>query len=159
MSDTPSSNPDASSTGHQILEVLELLMMSRRSFSVAALVAAFIAGAPTAARAHGPYWGYPGPYPYYYPPVGYPGYAAVVRPHVGLADLDVEPEEAQVYIQGKLIGTADDFDGFPGYLALRTGKRVIVMRHPGYADLKVNLRIVPGGMTRVRMDMKPLAPH
>jgi hypothetical protein len=64
-----------------------------------------------------------------------------------------------VYIHGKLIGTADDFDGFPGYLALRPGKRVIVMRHSGYADLKVNLRIVPGGMARVRMDMRSLAPH
>lgn len=138
-------------------------MRLRRSLSIAALVAALTAVGPTAAHAHGPYWGYPGPYPYYYPyyyaPVGYPGYVAVSYPNVGLADLDVSPEEAQVYIGGKLIGTADDFDGFPRYLALRPGTRTIVMKHPGYADLKVNLRIVRGGMARVRMDMKPLAAH
>ena len=135
-----------------------------RPFSMAALAAALTAAAPSPARAHGccgphwgAYWAYPGPYPYYYPAYG-PGYVAVpAPPPIGFADLDVEPEEAQVFVKGHPIGTADDYDGFPRYLALRPGTRTLVFRHPGYADLKVNLQIVPGGVARVRMDMRPLA--
>jgi hypothetical protein len=136
-------------------------MKVMRVLSITVLFAGIFAASPSPARAHGccgPWWGYPGPYPYYYPAYGSPGYVAVpVGPPVGFADLDVEPEEAQVFVKGHLIGIADNYDGFPGYLALKPGTRTLVFRHPGFADLKVNLQIVPGGVAHVRMDMRPLA--
>jgi hypothetical protein len=107
-------------------------------------------------------FGYPAWPGYYYPYAGwhypYPGYpypgwvAAYPPPYVGWVDLDVVPEEAEVYVGGTLIGTTDDFDGFPDYLALRPGTRVITLRHPGYQDMKLRLKVSPG--VRVRINRK-----
>lgn len=119
-----------------------------------------------------PVYPYPGyPYPGYpYPAYVYPGYGAPAYggapahapayapapAPVGFADLDVEPEEAKVYVKGALVGTADDYDGWPQYLPLQAGNRTVVLKHPGYRDLTLTLHITPGAVVRVRQDMQPL---
>jgi hypothetical protein len=64
-----------------------------------------------------------GAYPYYpyahYPPVVY--YPSQVRPDMGALDLDLKPGNTQIYVNGQLIGIADDFDGWPQYLWLESG--------------------------------------
>jgi hypothetical protein len=109
--------------------------------------------------------GYPGWPGYYYPYAGwyypyagwyypYPGWvAAYPPPYVGWVDLDIVPEEAEVYVGGTLVGTTDDFDGYPHYLALRPGTRVITLRHPGYEDMKLRLKVSPGVRVRVNRRM------
>lgn len=55
---------------------------------------------------------------------------------------DVEPDEARVYLDGRLIGTADDYNGFPRTLHVRPGSHHLEFRlrhHRGYA-LDVNAR-------------------
>jgi hypothetical protein len=95
-----------------------------------------------------------------YPAYVYPGYGAPAYPAgpayapVGFADLDVEPEEAKVYVEGALVGTADDYDGFPQYLPLQPRNRTIVLKHPGYKDLTLTLHIAPGAVVRIRQDME-----
>jgi hypothetical protein len=65
---------------------------------------------------------------------------------------DVSPEEAQVYLDGKYIGTADDFDGTPDYLYLGAGKYHIEFRLPGYQTYATDLNVSRG--QRVRLDQK-----
>jgi hypothetical protein len=151
------------------------LRMARR-WGMRALVLAIACVAATSAWAHGPghrggvhFWfgfvyGYPGwpaYYPPYYPyppwPYPYAGWVAYPPPYVDWIDLDVVPEEAEVYVGGALLGTADDFDGFPDYLALRPGTHVITLRHPGYEDLRLRVKVVPGARVRVQRRMAEIA--
>ena len=65
---------------------------------------------------------------------------------------DVSPEEAQVFLDGKYIGSADDFDGRPDYLYLGAGKYHLEFRLPGYQTLATDLDVSRG--QRVRLDQK-----
>jgi hypothetical protein len=55
-------------------------------------------------------------------------------------DTDVSPEEALVYLDGQLIGTADDFDGYPDYLYLEPGVYKLELRLQGYESKTVEIR-------------------
>ena len=57
---------------------------------------------------------------------------------------DVEPDEARVYVDGRLVGTADDFDGFPRMLRVSAGTHRLTFRLSGYAPYSVVVRAVPG---------------
>ena len=98
------------------------------------------------------WWGWPG----YYGP-GY-GYVYGQARQWAAIDTDISPEEARVYLDGRYIGTADDFDGNPDYLYLKRGHYRIEFRldgfetvtkdidaRPGmYLDFKDKMRKVPG---------------
>lgn len=95
-------------------------------------------------------WGYYGwggyPYAGWYGPYrgGYP----VVYPNdsyrFGALDLDVSPERAEVWVDGRKVGVADDFDGFPEYLLLEKGTYDVVFYLPGYKTLARQYSIYPG---------------
>ncbi|HEV8700039.1 MAG TPA: hypothetical protein VGV60_02070 [Candidatus Polarisedimenticolia bacterium] len=103
-----------------------------------------------------PAYAYPySPYYYGYYPYG-PGYYNDYVPDAGFVDLDVWPEEAEVWVGDRLLGTADDFDGYPDLLPLRPGRRTVTLRSPGYEDLRLRLEIVAGTRIRIRRDMVPL---
>lgn len=90
-----------------------------------------------------------------------PTWAREVVAHRGtgwtVVDTDVSPEAALVYLDGKLIGTADDFDGFPDYLYLRPpGRYQLEFRLGGYesASLAIDAdedRFIPIKMKLVRI--------
>ena len=65
---------------------------------------------------------------------------------------DVSPEEALVFLDGKYIGTAGDFDGMPDYLYLGAGKYHLEFRLPGYQTFATDLDVSRG--QRVRLDQK-----
>ena len=65
---------------------------------------------------------------------------------------DVSPEEAQIFLDGKYIGTADDFDGRPDYLYLGPGKYHVEFRLPSYQTFATDLDVTRG--QRVRLDQK-----
>ncbi len=117
-----------------------------RAFLVAALVLA--AAAPAAAHhwhgdVHwgwgfgvgpmwwGPWWGVPAWYE--------PGPVEVMRTDLAAVDTDVTPEHARVVLNGELIGVADDFDGYPGYLYLKPGHYTIEFTLKGYQARKVEI--------------------
>ena len=62
---------------------------------------------------------------------------------------DVEPDEARVYVDGRLVGTADDFDGFPRMLRVSAGTHRLTFRLSGYAPSTVVVRAVPGRVVDV----------
>lgn len=135
--------------------------MKKIALSLIALAAlALFAAAPAAAGGHlrvrpsigfqwGPSWGHPwgwysaygwndprwGGYPVVYPTQGY---------SMGALDLDVSPERAEVWVDGRKVGVADDFDGFPEYLWLEKGTYDVVLYSPGYKTLARQYSIYPG---------------
>jgi len=93
----------------------------------------------------GPSWGWWDPYwygsgwatyPRVYPNANYGSYGAL--------DTDVSPERAEVWVDGKKVGVADDFDGFPTYLWLPKGTYDVVFYLPGYRTLARQYTIYPG---------------
>ena len=93
-----------------------------------------------------PYWGGwygPGYYGYY----GYGGYGRGYAPadsNWGAVKTDVSPEDARVYLDGKYIGVADDFDGWPDKLYLRPGHYKLEFRLSGYDTKSVDVTSRPG---------------
>jgi hypothetical protein len=56
----------------------------------------------------------------------------------------VSPEHARVFLNGDLIGIADDFDGNPSYLFLRPGSYTIEFRLQGYRTETLSLDVKEG---------------
>ncbi|MFH1176097.1 MAG: hypothetical protein V1750_01725 [Acidobacteriota bacterium] len=79
---------------------------------------------------------------------------ARVSSEVAGVDTDVEPEHARVYLDGELIGVADDFDGFPGYLLLKPGSYTLEFRLPGYHSETVEIEARPGRFFPLEMSLK-----
>ncbi len=100
-------------------------------------------------------WGWYGSYPWYPWGVGAYYYPERVRPDLGALDLDVRPEKAQVFLNGHLIGVADDFDGWPRYLWLEKGTYDLVFYHDGFKTIARQYTIYPGVIIDVEDSMVP----
>ena len=103
------------------------------------------------------YWSYgyrPYGYGYGYGPYGY-GYDYYYRGNAGALDLDIKPEEAQIYVDGELAGIADNYDGFPRYLWLEAGTHNIVIYHEGLETLGKQIKLEPGVVVRLKDRMVP----
>ncbi len=99
-------------------------------------------------------WGYPGyGYGYAYERYGYRyGPSAWTR-----VKTDVEPDEARLYLDGKLIGTADDFDGWPDYLYLQRGHYRLEFRLNGFEIKTVEVDARGGQTLRISDHLKKVA--
>jgi PEGA domain len=141
-------------------------MKQKLLWIIAALIVALpVATANAAPRGHfgggghvvvrgffGPAWGWGWPYygGYYYGGYGNPGYA--VASNWAAVKTDVDPEEARVYLDGKYIGIADDFDGWPDKLYLRPGHYKLEFRLQGYEPLVLDVHAKAG--TSLEVDNK-----
>jgi hypothetical protein len=105
---------------------------------------------PWFAHPHVFYSGFYGPH---YGPYGYYGggydYGSSVR-------LQVTPRHAEVYVNGYLAGTVDDFDGFLQRLRLPPGQHELVLYLDGFQTVRQNLHLPPGATYRVRHAMVSL---
>jgi hypothetical protein len=103
-----------------------------------------------------PYYGfgpYSGPYwsPYYgaYGPNSFDmGLAAAAG--IGAVDLNVKPNQAEVWVDGKFVAEARDLDGSPSFLWLREGPHHLVIYKGGYRSLEEDIAVQPGQ----KMDVK-----
>jgi len=106
-------------------------------------------------------WGYPGygyygGYGWYGPPSwGYTSVYPVSGASYGALDLDVSPEGAQIYVDGNLVGVADDFDGYPNFLWLDKGTYDVVIFAPGYQTIARQYSIYAGLVIDVEDSMIP----
>jgi hypothetical protein len=73
---------------------------------------------------------------------------------LGAIDFDVDPEDAEVYLDGELIGVADNFDGFPSYLWLRKGTYDVVVYRPGFKTLARQISLNSGEMVDFNDEME-----
>jgi hypothetical protein len=122
-------------------------------------LALLFALATTSAQAHGRvrvhvglFWGWW--YPWWGPvavtPVAVPGRA----PNLAVVDTDVSPEHARVFLDGQLIGTADDFDGYPDYLYLEPGRYTLEFSLPGYETVRMDLDAQAGRYYPLNFELK-----
>lgn len=100
----------------------------------------------------GPYgvYGYDGPYAYY----GAQRYAYGNNSDWTVVDTDVSPEEARVFLDGRYIGLADDFDGHPDYLYLRSGSYSLEFRLEGYESATVSVNAKPGAKVNLNNKLR-----
>ena len=101
-------------------------------------------------------WGYPY-YPYYpyrpYPPYGY-GYATY--DDTASIRLDVTPRTAQVFVDGYVAGTVDDFDGVFQRLRLHPGSHQLTLYLQGYRTVTQNLYLSDGSDQKITYKLEPL---
>lgn len=105
-----------------------------------------------------PYWAYRPWYqwgPYGYPPYGYP---YVVADLTSALRLDVEPRQAQVFVDGYYAGIVDEFDGVFQRLRVQPGGHTITLYLEGYRTETQELYLRPGTDQRVRLTMQPIGP-
>lgn len=106
--------------------------------------------------AAGPYWGGPyydpwyygpsyGPYPYYYAP-----------PDYGYLRTKIEPKEAEVWVDGRFFGTADQWDGWFKNLKLPLGLHTAQFKLRGYQSYTISFNMTPGDTTTVEHELTPV---
>ncbi|MFI5180428.1 MAG: PEGA domain-containing protein, partial [Thermoanaerobaculia bacterium] len=70
----------------------------------------------------------------------------------GIVKTDIQPQEAEVWLDGTYVGTANDFDGYPDFLYLKAGSYKLEFRLENYQPLAADLSIASGEF--VTMDRK-----
>ena len=100
----------------------------------------------------GPYWGfgwgpwfgpYYGPYGFYGPPGGIDLGMALMA-GFGAIDMNVKPNQAEVWVDGKYMAEARDLDGYPSYLWLKQGPHHVVVYKGGYKRFEEDIEVQPG---------------
>jgi len=74
-----------------------------------------------------------------------------------VVDTDISPERAWVYLNGELIGTADDFDGFPDYLYLEPGRYTLEFKLKGYKSESVTIEAREGRFFPLDLELERVA--
>jgi hypothetical protein len=106
-----------------------------------------------------PYWGWGwgwGPYPpaYYGPPGGVDmGYAMMAG--FGAFELNVKPNRADVWVDGKYVGEARDLDGYPSYLWLADGGHKLAVYKGGYKTFEEEIAVQRGMKTTLKIRLEP----
>ena len=85
--------------------------------------------------------------------VGYYGDSGYYGRPTGSLRLDIEPRDAQVYIDGAYAGLVDDFDGVFQSLRLEAGQYHVEVVLPGFESLAFDVYIQPGEKTTYRAEM------
>ena len=67
----------------------------------------------------------------------------------------MSPEGAQIYVDGNLVGVADDFDGYPNFLWLDKGTYDVVIFAPGFQTIARQYSIYGGLVIDVEDSMVP----
>jgi|SRR6185369_1918134 len=72
----------------------------------------------------------------------------------GVLHFRVKPRKAEVYIDGTLVGSANEFEGLFHKLKLEPGVHRLELRASGYVPLMVNIRIQPGESITYRGELE-----
>lgn len=122
------------------------------------ILAAFsLVTAPQAAEASGSY--HHGYRHYHRPPIfiappGYHLYRGWAPPY-GRVEIEVEPSDAQVFVDGNFVGPAKKLDGWPSFLWLRQGTYQITLVHPEHKTVTHNVAIFPRQRMTLDTPMEP----
>jgi hypothetical protein len=100
-------------------------------------------------------WGYPGWYR--------PAVVAVPAAQLASVQTKVYPKNARLYLNDRLVGIADDFDGYPDYLYLERGHYALEFRLQGYATARFEIDAIPGAFYPIKQELtrvpgEPAAP-
>ncbi|NOZ12542.1 MAG: PEGA domain-containing protein [Acidobacteria bacterium] len=70
-------------------------------------------------------------------------------------DVNIRPKDAEISLDGVVVGTADQFDGFPRFLVVNPGKHEITARKTGYRTYRVKVAVAPGQQVNLNKVMEP----
>ncbi len=96
-----------------------------------------------------PWWGWGGPRVVIASEGDWEGY------NYGALDLDVRPEKAAVWVDGKHVGVADNYDGWPRYLWLEEGEYRLVFVHEGFETVARDYKVRAGVVLEIDAKMTP----
>lgn len=101
---------------------------------------------------YGYYGGFSAGYGWYgpYSPYGYYAYNG------SSLKLEVQPKDAEVFIDGHLAGKVDDFDGFFQRLTVDAGGHDVTIYKPGFRTVTQNIYLQPGSTFKLKYVMEPL---
>jgi hypothetical protein len=68
----------------------------------------------------------------------------------GAVETDIKPKKAEVFIDGRLVGEARDYNGNWDLLFLKPGLRSVEFRAPGYMTLTLWIDVESGGYIRIK---------
>jgi hypothetical protein len=88
---------------------------------------------------------------YPYPPYGYGYYDATAELRI-----QVNPKQAEVYVDGYLTGTVDDFDGVFQRLRMPLGEHEVTIYAPGYHSLTQRMLFRPLESYSIKDTLQPL---
>jgi hypothetical protein len=66
----------------------------------------------------------------------------------------VDPKDAQIYIDGALVGTVDEFDGLASHLEIEAGSHELRLKAPGYETYTATINVPASRTTTQRIKMK-----
>lgn len=98
---------------------------------------------------YSPFWG-----PWYGPPYAYGDYGS----YASAVRIMATPREAEVYVDGYLVGTVDDFDGWSQRLRLQPGEHEIELVLDGYRSVRQKMLLRPGETYKIRATLDKAAP-
>ena len=81
-----------------------------------------------------------------YPQSGYPPQGSIrpSQPNTGGVSFEIQPSDAQVYVDGRYVGTVGQFSPMSQPLGLTAGRHHIQITAPGYRTMELDADIVSG---------------
>jgi hypothetical protein len=116
---------------------------------------------------YGPYYyGYRSYYdPFFFGSAGWypygfdaPYYRGFYGERYSSARIQVTPKHAEVYVDGYMAGTVDDFDGFLQRLDVPPGEHELTLYLDGYRTIRQKVLFRPGATVKISQAMEPLPP-
>ena len=102
----------------------------------------------------GPYWGWRPYYPGFYPAGGVDMNAAMIA-GFGAVELNVKPNRADVWVDGRYVGEARDLDGYPTYLWLADGPHRLAVHKGGFLVFDEQIDVRRGMRTEIKLRLAP----
>lgn len=102
----------------------------------------------------GPYWGWGPYYPGFYPAGGVDMNAAMMA-GFGAVELNVKPNRADVWVDGRYVGEARDLDGYPTYLWLADGPHRLAVHKGGFLVFDEEIDVRRGMKTEIKLKLQP----
>jgi hypothetical protein len=102
---------------------------------------------PRLSLGFGLFIGYPVAFPSWYDPYAYSGYSYGygARPAAyGGVSFDIDPYDAEIYVDGEFVGIADDFASTEPPLTLTAGMHRIELRAPGFRPVTFDITAIAG---------------
>jgi hypothetical protein len=100
-------------------------------------------------------WGWGAYPPAFYQPEGGVSMGAAMMAGFGAVDLNVKPNRADVWVDGKYVGEARDLDGYPSFLWLAEGEHRIAVHKGGYLVFDERVNVQRGMKVEIKLKLQP----
>jgi hypothetical protein len=100
-------------------------------------------------------WGWGAYPPAFYEPEGGVSMGAAMMAGFGAVDLNVKPNRADVWVDGKYVGEARDLDGYPSFLWLAEGEHHVAVHKGGYLVFDERINVQRGMKTEIKLKLQP----